>query len=79
MKNTIRIDVLEYNEKNDTVCVYDIKTGRRGLSLPRMIEIAREAFTAFDAGYANHCHRGAALSILRLIVAAEKENARGQA
>jgi hypothetical protein len=46
-KNSVRIDVLEYNRTNNTVCVYDIKTGQAGLSLPRMIEIAQEAFKAF--------------------------------
>ena len=38
-RGSIRIDVLE-NTGNGTVCVYDIKTGRRGLSLPRSKEIA---------------------------------------
>src|SRR5262245_65876858 len=38
-KDTIRIDVYE-NTGTGTVCVYDIKTGRRGLSVPRMLEIA---------------------------------------
>jgi hypothetical protein len=39
----IRVDVLE-NVGNGTVCVYDIKTGDRGLSLPRSMEIAREVY-----------------------------------
>ena len=38
-KGSIRIDVLEPTDK-ETVCVYDIKTGRRGLYFPRMTEIA---------------------------------------
>lgn len=42
-KDTIRVDVLE-NVDNQTVRVYDIKTGARGLSLPRTTEIAREVF-----------------------------------
>ena len=36
---TIRVDVLERVDDR-TVCVYDIKTGRRGLSIGRMNEIA---------------------------------------
>jgi len=32
--------VLENVADQGTVCVYDIKTGRRGLSCPRMDEIA---------------------------------------
>lgn len=45
-KNSIRIDVLE-RAKNDTVCVYDIKTGSSGLPLRRSNEIAREVYHAF--------------------------------
>ena len=40
------IDVLEKVD-DDTVCVYDIKTGRRGLSLLRTTEIATNVFGAF--------------------------------
>jgi hypothetical protein len=40
-KDSIRIDVLE-NVGNGTVCVYDIKTGERGLSMARTVEIYRE-------------------------------------
>jgi hypothetical protein len=36
---TIRVDVIE-NVGDGTVCVYDIKTGRSGLTGPRMQEIA---------------------------------------
>ncbi|MBO6540915.1 MAG: hypothetical protein JJ969_16130 [Rhizobiaceae bacterium] len=36
---SIRIDILE-NARNDTVCVYDIKTGRSGLLPGRSLEIA---------------------------------------
>jgi hypothetical protein len=39
MKGSIRVDVFE-NTKSGDVCVYDIKTGRRGLSALRMFEIA---------------------------------------
>lgn len=45
-KDSIRIDVLE-NVGDGTVCVYDIKTGRRGLSIPRTKEIAKNVFGAF--------------------------------
>ena len=45
-KDSIRIDVLE-NVGDGTVCVYDIKTGRRGLSIPRTNEIATNVFGAF--------------------------------
>ena len=38
-KDTVRVDVLE-NVRNGTVCVYDIKTGNRGLDIARMNEIA---------------------------------------
>ena len=46
LKNSIRVDVFE-NTKKGTVCVYDIKTGRRGLSIPRMLEIAGTVFKYF--------------------------------
>ncbi|BAF87786.1 unknown protein [Azorhizobium caulinodans ORS 571] len=42
-KGSIRVDVLE-NASNDTVCVYDIKTGKSSLSKARMLEIAQHAF-----------------------------------
>ena len=31
-----------------TVCVYDIKTGRRGLSVARTAEIATNVFKAYE-------------------------------
>ena len=46
-KDSIRIDVLERVDTT-TVCVYDIKTGRAGLSVPRMTEIASNVFKAFS-------------------------------
>lgn len=46
-KDSIRIDVLE-KVGDGTVCVYDIKTGRRGLSLPRTAEIAKNVFGAYS-------------------------------
>lgn len=45
-KGSVRIDVLE-DVNRDTVCIYDIKTGERTLSLPRSVELARETFNAF--------------------------------
>lgn len=39
---SIRIDVFE-NAGNNTICVYDIKTGKSSLSVPRMREIAQTA------------------------------------
>ena len=44
--NTVRIDVLERVDAQ-TVCVYDLKTGRAGLSTARSKEIAGEVFKAF--------------------------------
>jgi hypothetical protein len=44
---TIRIDVFE-EAPNQTVCVYDIKTGKRGLSPARMLEIATKVFAAYN-------------------------------
>ncbi|WP_293421809.1 hypothetical protein [Phreatobacter sp.] len=35
---TIRVDVFE-RARHDTVCVYGIKTGRRGMDIPRLDEI----------------------------------------
>ena len=46
MKGTLRIDVLE-NGGHGTVCVYDIKTGARGLSAARFDEIKQTVFHAF--------------------------------
>jgi hypothetical protein len=42
----IRIDVLD-RVSDDMVCVYDLKTGRRPLSVPRIIEIARNVSEAY--------------------------------
>ncbi len=44
--DTVRIDVLE-NADTQTVCVYDIKTGKAGLSASRSTEIAGEVYIAF--------------------------------
>src|SRR5262249_12440418 len=40
-KGSIRIDVLDKADDRDLVCVYDIKTGQRGLSPARIDEIKR--------------------------------------
>ena len=40
-RGTIRVDVLENRLEISTVCVYDPKTGRRGLSVTRMTELAQ--------------------------------------
>jgi hypothetical protein len=44
--DSVRIDILE-NVGNGTVCVYDIKTGRSSLSLPRSAEIAGEVHSLY--------------------------------
>ena len=46
LEDTIRVDVLE-DVGNKTICVYDIKTGRRALHIPRMFEIARSVAKHF--------------------------------
>ncbi len=43
---SIRVDVLE-RLGNGVVCVYDIKTGNRGLEGPRMTTIARKVLKRF--------------------------------
>ena len=45
-KGSIRVDVLE-NREDGTVCVYDLKTGRGGLSVARMAEIAGTVSKSF--------------------------------
>lgn len=45
-RGSVRIDVLE-NVGNGTVCVYDPKTGRAGLSAARIVEIATAARLAY--------------------------------
>lgn len=42
-----RIDAYENRPEMSTVCVYDLKTGERGLSLPRMTELAQTAQALF--------------------------------
>jgi hypothetical protein len=45
--NSLRIDVYE-KRHNGIVCVYDIKTGRTGLSAERAAEIARTVYKRFS-------------------------------
>jgi hypothetical protein len=46
-RGTVRFDAYENRPKTSTVCVYDPKTGKRGLSLRRMTELAKAAFGLF--------------------------------
>lgn len=46
-KGSIRIDAYENRPEKSTVCVYDPKTGLRGLSFPRMGELAKAARLLF--------------------------------
>jgi len=46
-KGSIRIDAYERLDEISTTCVYDPKTGERGLSLPRMMELAQTAYRLF--------------------------------
>jgi hypothetical protein len=46
-KGSIRIDAFENRPEFSTVCIYDPKTGERGLSLPRMLELAQTAQRLF--------------------------------
>ena len=49
-KGSVRVDVLE-DAGDKTICVYDIKTGRRGLSFPRMVELADHVADHYGADY----------------------------
>jgi len=46
-KGTVRIDAFENRPEISTVCIYDPKTGSRGLSFPRMAELANTAERKF--------------------------------
>jgi hypothetical protein len=46
-KDSVRMDAYENHRKISTVCVYDPKTGKRGLSFPRMTELAGAALRLF--------------------------------
>jgi hypothetical protein len=45
-KGSVRVDVYE-NRRNGSVCIYDIKTGDRGLSFARMQELASHVGTSY--------------------------------
>jgi hypothetical protein len=45
---SVRMDAYENREDISTVCVYDPKTGKRGLSFPRMTELADAAHRLFQ-------------------------------
>lgn len=47
-RGSIRIDVFE-RVRDDTVCVYDLKTGTSGLSVPRMTEISTHVLAKFPS------------------------------
>jgi len=44
---SIRIDVFDKHDERDLICVYDIKTGQRGLSKARFDEIKRKVTEAY--------------------------------
>jgi hypothetical protein len=46
-KGSVRIDAYENKPEISTVCIYDPKTGGRGLSRPRMAELASTAVRKF--------------------------------
>jgi hypothetical protein len=49
VKDTVRIDGLgRVRKRPDTACIYDIKTGERGLSFPRMMEMVVNTQLAFN-------------------------------
>jgi hypothetical protein len=50
-RGSIRVDVLELTD-NMTVCVYDVKTGQKGLTPARFLEITRSVARAYP-GYRN--------------------------
>lgn len=41
---SVRVDAYEYRPESGTLCVYDLKTGRRGLSVPRSDILATAAY-----------------------------------
>ncbi len=47
-EGSVRIDAYENHRKISTVCVYDPKTGKRGLSFPRMTDLAKGALVLFQ-------------------------------
>jgi hypothetical protein len=56
-----RLDVIEDRRpESDMVCVYDIKTGRAGLSPERLLQIGLEVNKHFDANLLREWERGTA-------------------
>lgn len=54
IKGTIRVDGIgRVKERPDTVCIYDIKTGIRGLSFPRMLEMVVNSQKAYNGEIRN--------------------------
>lgn len=47
-RGSIRIDVFE-RVRDDTICVYDLKTGTSGLTVPRMTEISTHVLAKFPS------------------------------
>lgn len=45
---SFRVDAYEYNPVSGTLCIYDLKTGRRGLSISRADALARAAAFGFN-------------------------------
>lgn len=41
---SVRVDAFEYKPEDSTLCVYDLKTGRRGLSVRRSDILATAAY-----------------------------------
>lgn len=54
IKGTIRVDAIgRVKKRPDTVCIYDIKTGIRGLSFPRMLEMVVNSQKAYNGEIRN--------------------------
>ena len=48
-KDTVRVDALENRPELRMACIYDPKTGKRGLSATRMSELALAVWRRFEA------------------------------
>ncbi len=48
-RGSVRMDAYENRPQDSTACIYDPKTGKRGLSLPRMAELVVNAKSFFGA------------------------------
>jgi hypothetical protein len=47
--NSIRLDVLDYDQKTRTACIMDVKTGKAPLTLPRIKEMVRGSILEFPS------------------------------